>query len=122
MTTFCEETTSLRPFAAEETIPAGAMPHAQRPPTLHSHVLGRDDLHRPEPRHDFHRADPRRHAHRGNDGTWTGRTKVLHEPVTERLALHEPVTERLVSRDVAVLDGSQLVTPEAEGQVAPPGD
>jgi cellulose synthase (UDP-forming) len=90
----------------------------------------RSHIHRPDPRHDSHRPDPRRHDrrtdHRGTEGTWTGHTQVLHQPVTERLALHEPATERLVHSDLAVLAtrrlAEQAVEVEAEGLVAPPGD
>jgi cellulose synthase (UDP-forming) len=139
MTTYCEETTSLRPGPTHDTVPAGAMPLAQMPRTFHSRIPGHDDVnrseprrhvHRPDPRHDSHRPDPRRHDrrpdHRRTDGMWTGRTTVQHAPVTERLALHEPVTERMVRSDLAVLGTRQLaeqaVEGEAEGLVAPPGD
>ncbi|WP_205765281.1 hypothetical protein, partial [Mycolicibacterium austroafricanum] len=83
MTTYCEETISLRPGLAEETVRFGAMPLAQSARTVRTRVLDRP-VHRPDPRHHAHRADPRRHD----------RTKVLHEP-TKRLALHEHVTKRL---------------------------
>jgi cellulose synthase (UDP-forming) len=150
MTTYWEETTSLLPGLTSDTVPAGVMPLAQTPPTFRSHISGRDDLHRPDPRRHAHRPDPRHNSHRPNtrqewhrpdprrldrrpdhrrtEVLWSGRNEVLHEPVTERLALHEPVTKRLVRRDVAVLDGHQVterlqvVKPDAGGLVAPPGD
>ena len=95
MTTYCEETTSLRPGPTQDTVPAGAMPLAQMPRTFHSRIPGHDDLnrseprrhvHRPDPRHDSHRPGPRRHDrrpdHRRTDGMWTGRATVQHAPVT----------------------------------------
>jgi cellulose synthase (UDP-forming) len=159
MTTYLEETTSLLPGLTSDTVPAGVMPLAQTASTFRSHIPGRDDPHRPDPRRHAHRPDPRHDSHRPNtrqeghrpcpDNAWhrpdprrldrrpdhrridvprTGRTEVLHEPLTERLALHEPLTERLVRRDVAVLDDIevterlQVVNLGAEGLVAPPGD
>src|SRR5262245_41749790 len=126
MTTYWEETTSLLPGLTTDTVPTGVMPLAQTHPTVRSHIPGRDDPHRPDPRRHAHRPDPRHDSHRPNtrqerhrpdprrldrrpdhrrtEVLWSGRTEVLHEPVTERLALYEPVTERLVRRDVAVLD------------------
>jgi cellulose synthase (UDP-forming) len=145
MTTYWEETTSLLPGQTSDTVPAGVMPLAQTPPTFRSHIPGRDDLHRPDPRRHAHRPDPRHNSHRPNtrqerhrpdrrpdhrrtDVLRTGRIALLHEPVTERLSLHEPLTERLIRRDVAVLDDSavteriQVVEPDTEELVAPPGD
>jgi cellulose synthase (UDP-forming) len=128
------------------------MPLAQTPCTFLSRTPGHDDLHRPDPRRHAHRPDPRHDSHRPNTRQERHRPDprrldrrpdhrrtevlhepvtvrlVLHEPVTVRLALHEPVTERLVRPDVAVLDDSevterlQVVEPDAEGLVAPPGD
>ncbi|MEN3317000.1 MAG: hypothetical protein V7643_401, partial [Mycobacterium sp.] len=143
MTTFCEDTTRLRPGPIEETVPAGAMPLAEMLPTFRSRVPGRDDPHRSDPRrhmarpdahHDSHgpstsqerhRYDLRR-LHQRADVPHTGGTQVLHEPLTERLALHEPATERIVRKDLAPLDTYQLteqaVEAKAEGLVAPPGD
>jgi cellulose synthase (UDP-forming) len=147
MTTYWEETTTLRPGLPSDTVPADAMPLA--PPTFRSRIPGGDDLHRPDPRRHVYRPDPRHDSHRpntrqerhrrhpGND--WHRpdprrldrrpdhrRTDVLRTGRTE--VLHEPVTERLVRRDVGVLDDSQVterlqvVEAEADGLVAPPGD
>jgi cellulose synthase/poly-beta-1,6-N-acetylglucosamine synthase-like glycosyltransferase len=130
MTTYCEEMTSLRPGPTDDTVPAGATPLAQMPHTSGSRTSRRNDLNRSDPRRHLHRSDPRRHDrrhhHRGADGAWTGRTQVLHEPLTERLTLHEPVTERIVRNHLAALGTHQLteqdVESEAQGLVAPPGD
>ncbi len=134
MTTYLDEaTTRYRPARTGDTLPAGAMPLAQTPPTFRSRFQARGDQHRPDPRRDSHGPNTRQDRHRPHPGTdWhrpdprrldPHRTAVL--PTRRIEMLREPVTERLVLRDVAVLDGpvtERLVQTDAEGLVAPPTD